>query len=211
MCCTNNNDEANHSVTPLNSMTQSINLSHLRAMTIEYSEHWGYPHVGRVLRLIKEIGTGMDYNENVILYATYLHDWGAFPRFAQAGVDHALRSMQIAESEILPYTCLTPDARQAVLDAIALHDYRDPRPAVPVEALLLREADMLEFLGVIGIVRDFSRRSNDLRAAYELVLSRRADIAGRLTLPRAQAIAEQRIASMDRMLELLKEESFECL
>lgn len=187
-----------------------INLSHLRALTIEYGEGWGYPHVCRVLRLVQEIGAGMIYDENVILYAAYLHDWGAFPRYRQASVDYALRSRQIAEKEILPNTNLSRSAQQAVLDAIDLHDYRDQRPAAG-EALLLREADMLDMLGVIGILREFGWGPNDLKACSERVLSRQACIVARLTLPRAQAIAAERLDRMERTLNQLKEESFDIL
>lgn len=185
-----------------------INISHLRDLTIEHGEGWGYPHVCRVLRLIDEIGTGLVYDKDVTLYATYLHDWGAFPRYRQPEVAHALRSMQVAELEILPFTNLSAEARQGVLDAISLHDYRDPRPAQAIESLLLREADMLEMLGVVGILREYACGPNDLRICYERVVARRVGIARRLSLPRAKVIAEARLASMDQMLALFEEESF---
>jgi len=188
-----------------------LNLSNLRDLTIEYGEGWGYPHVCRVLHLIEEIGAGMEFNQNVILYATYLHDWGAFPHFRESGVDHALRSMQVAEEEILPNTTLPEPDRQMVLDAIALHDYRDLRPATATESLLLREADMLEMLGVIGILREFAWGPNDLKVCYDRTLARRIGIAGRLTLPRAQALAEERLARMDRIFGELKQESYDTL
>lgn len=185
-----------------------ITISHLRDMTKEYGEGWGYAHVCRILQLIDEISKDLTFNQNITLYAAYLHDWGAFPHFAQAGVDHTLRSMQIAEKEILPHTHLSQDARQAVLDAIALHDYRDLRPAVAIETLMLREADMLDMLGVVGIAREFAWGPNDLRNCFERILSRRTAIAGRFTLPRAQSLAEKRLASMDQAIQQLTEESF---
>ena len=190
--------------------TPHFDLPHLRAMTIEYGEGWGYPHVCRVLRLVGEIAADTTCDENVVHYAAYLHDWGAFPRYRQAGVDHAIRSKQIAETEILPHTGLSASARQAVLEAIALHDYRDIRPAYN-EALVLREADMLDFLGVIGIAREFAWGPNNLRTCYERILARRSGIAGRLTLPKAKGIAAQRLASMEQTLRQLIEESFDIL
>jgi len=188
-----------------------IHIPQLRHLTIEYGQGWGYAHVCRVLHLIEAIGAGMAYNAEVTQYAAYLHDWGAFPRYRQPGVEHALRSMQVAEAEILPYTSFSETERQAVLDAILLHDYRNLQPTISVEALLLREADMLEMLGVIGILREFAWGPNDLKVCHERVLARRDGIAGRLTLPGAIAIAEQRLASMDQTLAQLKAESFESL
>jgi uncharacterized protein len=188
-----------------------LNLSNLRDLTIEYGEGWGYPHVCRVLHLIEEIGASLSYNQNIILYASYLHDWGAFPRFHESGVDHALRSMQVAEEEILPHTTLSEPDRQAILDAIALHDYRDLRPATATESLLLREADMLDMLGVIGILREFAWGPNNLKTCYERVLARRNGITGKLTLPRAQIIAAERLERMDRVFAELTRESFDTL
>jgi hypothetical protein len=43
--------------------------------------------------------------------------------------------------------------KDILLETIELHDYRDMRPTQSNEALLLREADMLEFLGLIGMAR----------------------------------------------------------
>jgi uncharacterized protein len=185
-----------------------INISHLRDLTIEYGEGWGYPHVCRILRLIEEIGSGLTYDRDVTLYAAYLHDWGAFPRYRQPAMAHALRSMQLAELEILPHTNLSETTRQGVLDAISLHDYRDPRPAKAIESLLLREADMLDMLGVVGILREFAYGPNDLRVCYERVLARRSVIAGRLSLPRAKVIAEERLVYMDQILARFDEETF---
>jgi HD superfamily phosphodiesterase len=191
-----------------NLQSPPIQISHIREQTIEYGEGWGYPHVCRVLRLIGEIGADLAYDADVTLYAAYLHDWGAFPRYRQPGVGHALRSMQVAESEILPYTNLSAEARQAVLEAIHLHDYRNLKPTTCVEALLLREADMLEMLGAIGILREFAWGPNNLKICYERVLARQAGIEDRLTLPRARTLAEQRLANMDHILAQLKIESF---
>ena len=187
-----------------------IELSHLETLTIEYGEGWGYPHVRRVLRLVAEIGYDTAQNESAILYAAYLHDWGAFPHYRQDGIDHAFRSKQIAEMEILPQTDLSASARQAVLNSIELHDYRDIRPAEG-EALVLREADMLDMLGVIGMVRVFAWGPNNLRTCYERVMSRYSAMAGRLTLPKAQRIAKKRLASMERALHQLIDESFDIL
>jgi uncharacterized protein len=185
-----------------------LTISHVRDLTIEYGEGWAYPHVCRLLKLIEAIGQGLAYDQQVLIYAVYLHDWGAFPRYRQAGVDHALRSVQVAEKEILPNTTLSGPARQAVLEAIALHDYRNPRPAEAPEARLLREADILDMLGVIGMLRECSWGPRDLKICLGRILTCRAAIEGRFTLPLAQEMAAERLAHMQTVLELLEAESF---
>ena len=113
----------------------------------------------------------------------------------------------MAEAEILPQTALSDAQRVLVLDAIELHDCRDPRPVATPEALLLREADFLDFLGVIGIAREFAWGPNDLPRCYERIVARRDALRGRFTLPKAQAIAEQRFATMQATLDLLVDEA----
>ena len=75
-------------------------------------------------------------------------------------------------------------------------------------ALLLREADWLDMLGVIGIARELAWGPNNLQKCYDRIVARRAGIQGRLTIPKAQELADLRIARMRNVLELLWEESF---
>jgi hypothetical protein len=65
---------------------------------------------------------------------------------------------------------------------------------------------MLEFLGMIGMAREFARGPKDVAACYRRILDRRAAIEGRFTLPRAQEIAEIRLARMAQCLDWLTEE-----
>ena len=185
-----------------------MDLEQIKQSTLELGQGWGFAHATRVLKLVDLIGTELEYDQVAIPYAVYLHDWGAFPKYAMPGIDHALRSRQIAETEILPNTGLSAPARARVAEAIELHDYRDKRPHTSIECLLLREADWLDMLGVIGIARELAWGPNDLQKCYDRILARRAGIQGRLTIPKARELAEQRIARMSNMLELLQEESF---
>jgi len=188
-----------------------MDLEQIKQLTRELGQGWGHAHAARVEALIGLIGEGLDYDREALAYAAYLHDWGAYPRYAQPGVDHALRSCQVAESEILPATGLSAAAQALAAEAIALHDYRDQRPHTSVESLLLREADWLDMLGVIGALRAFASGPNDLPTCRDLALKRCAAIQGRLTLPRARALAEPRLARMARLWEELEEESLGAL
>jgi HD superfamily phosphodiesterase len=136
-----------------------------------------------------------------------MHDWGAFPSYAQKGVEHAVRSRQVVEAEILPRLDLRIGQQAILLETIELHDYRDMRTPKSNEALLLREADMLEFLGAIGLAREFARGPKNVETCYKRVLSRRDGIQGRFTIPRAQEIAQVRFERMNVFLKNLEEES----
>jgi len=184
-----------------------MNLKDLEQWTADYGEGWALSHVQRILKLVGRIDGGIQYDHEALAYAVYLHDWGAFAHFRRAGVDHGLRSRQVAEQEILPHTALTPAQKTIVLDAVEYHDYRCVLPVWSQEAVLLREADFLDFLGTIGIVREFSWSANQLRSAYERLLTRRAALRERFSIPAAQQIAAQRLERMEKVMEWLNEES----
>jgi uncharacterized protein len=136
------------------------------------------------------------------------HDWGAFPKHIQKSVEHAVRSRRVVESAILPHLDLTAERAISLPEAIELHDYRDVRPTRSIEALLLREADMLEFLGMIGMAREFARGPKNVETCYKRIISRRYGIQGRFNLPRAQELVQVRLEQMERFLQWLLEESF---
>lgn len=186
----------------------TLTISEVEKLTMEYGANWAVAHVQRLLRLIDQIGVGMDYNHQAITWAAYLHDWGAFPRFSQPGCEHALRSKQVAETEILPRVDLPAEVKAKIIEAIELHDYRDQRPVKTNEALLLREADFLDFLGAIGIAREFAKGPKDLQKSYNQILKRRELIKDRFTLPQARLIAEKRLTRMEEFFEALLDESF---
>lgn len=186
-----------------------LTIADLAEMTRADSDPWRLSHVYRLLKLIPLIGEGVAYDETIITIATYLHDWGGYPRYQQPGVEHALRSRQVAETMILPRMELGETAVTIILETIEYHDYRDFRPVTSTEALLLREADFLDFLGIIGLVREVGRGPKELTSAIKTVLARREKIQDRFTLPVARQMAAVRLARLEKCLEWLQEESFD--
>jgi len=184
-----------------------LTLDEILQMTLQVGENWAVAHAKRLIGLIKQIGADIPYDSHIIELAAYMHDWGALPKYMQKDVEHAVRSRQVVEAEILPYLDLNSVQKAILLETIELHDYRDPRPTQSNEALLLREADMLEFLGAIGMARDFARGPRNVGLCYKRILSRRDDIQGRFTIPCAQKMAALRIEWMNSFLKELKEES----
>ncbi len=189
---------------------EAINLSldDIIRMTMQVGEEWAVAHARRLLELVKQISDGLPYDAQVMELAAYMHDWGAFPVYIQKDVEHAARSRQVVESDILPHLDLIPTQKENLLETIELHDYRDTRQPRSSEALLLREADMLEFLGMLGMAREFVRGPKNVEVCYKRILSRRYGIEGRFTLPRAREIAKVRLERMETCLGWLVEESF---
>jgi len=189
-------------------ITTQLTLDDIIQMTMQVGEDCAIAHAKRLIELVKQIAADMPYNSQIIELAAYMHDWGAFPKYIQKDVEHAIRSRHVVEAEILPQLDLSQLQKETLLEAIELHDYRDMRPTKSNEALLLREADMLEFLGMIGMAREFARGPRNVETCYKRILSRRKDIQGRFTLPRAQEIAMVKLERMEQSLAWLVEESF---
>jgi HD superfamily phosphodiesterase len=185
-----------------------LTLDDIIQMTLQVGEDWAVAHAERLLALIQQICEDGACDFQIMELAAYLHDWGAFPNYIQRNVEHAVRSRQVVEAEILPHLDLTAEQKVILLESIELHDYRDQRSPESREALLLREADMLEFLGMIGMAREFARGPKNIETCYKRILSRRYGIQGRFTLPRAREIAQVRLERMEQSLGWLLEESF---
>jgi len=185
----------------------AIDRDEIVRLTEEYGGAWAINHTRRLLQLVAILGEGLTYDADALWLAAYLHDWGGYPPWAQPGVDHALRSTQVAEA-FLAERGLPEAGRSLVLECIALH--HAPGSDRSVEAALLRDADALDFLGVVGILRDFSKNPRDLRKAYAETMKRRAKLPGMLIIPRAQAIASERVREMDEFLACFEAETFGC-
>ena len=186
---------------------KQINRDEITQLTEQYGGVWGIQHVRRLLHLISLIDEGQEYNTDAVWVATHLHDWGAFSAWKQDGVDHAVRSTEVAR-DFLSERGYPQDFIELVLECIATHHTCGPNRNI--EAVLLSDADGLDFLGVVGVLRDFSKNPRNLRAAYQKVLSRRAKVPAQLCLDKTKQIAEVRLRQMDELLEWFLADSFDC-
>jgi uncharacterized protein len=184
-----------------------INRDELVHLTEEYGRPWGINHTRRLLQLIANIGEGQTYNADALWVAVHLHDWGGYGKWAQAGVDHALRSRQVAET-FLAERDYPSDEAKLILDCIEFHHADNSARCLEVQ--LLGDADALDFLGVVGVLRDFSKNAKDLRQAYDISRRRRAKLPGLLCLARSKEIAVQRLADMDELFAKFEADSFGC-
>jgi uncharacterized protein len=184
-----------------------IDRSEIERLTEEYGGQWGINHTRRLLQLISIIGQGQAYDAEAVWLAAHLHDWGAYSRWAQKDTDHALRSRQVAETFLTEHGC-EPAQKELVLECIGLHHMGGANRSL--ESILLRDADVLDFLGVVGVLRDFSKNSRDLRGAFEVVKKRRDKLPGQLSLDKAKEMAAVRVKQMDEMLARFEVDSFGC-
>jgi len=184
-----------------------IDRDEIVRLTEEYGGEWGINHTRRLLHLMDIIGEGKIYNTEAVWIAAHLHDWGAYTRWAQKDVEHALRSRQVTETFLTERDC-PQELKALVLECIELHHTGGSERSL--ESILLRDADALDFLGTVGILRDFSKNPRDLRKAYSVTRQRREKLPGLLALPKAQQIAAGRVKEMDEFLALFESETFGC-
>lgn len=119
----------------------------------------GVKHCFRVYHLAKELSSGLILDDEVLYTAAMLHDLGKYPIYALKNIDHALRSKGVA-SNILQQMNFSPNKLPIVLDAIENHMYYS-EPGRSDEAVYLRDSDMLDNFGNIGLMRLFSLVGHD--------------------------------------------------
>lgn len=181
-----------------------IDRDELVRLTEEYGGIWGISHVRRLLRMVAIIGEGQQYDENAVWVAAHLHDWGAYPAWAQNSVDHVVRSEEVAQS-FMEEKGYPEDFRALVLECIHYHHLCGPNRSI--ESVLLSDADILDFLGVVGVMRDFSKNFKDMRKAFDSVKKRRAKLPGMLCLEKSKELAAVRLQQMDEVLERFEQDS----
>ena len=125
-----------------------------------------FGHQPRLYLLAVKIGTGMDFDDDVVYAAAWLHDLGVFighrpddPALLRAW-DHVVYTTSKAPG-LLTSMGFPSGKIPAVLDVIRTHQPHDDPQAV--EGVLVRDADILEQLGAIGILRTASKLGSDDR------------------------------------------------
>jgi uncharacterized protein len=183
----------------------NIDRNEIVRLTEEYGGQWGINHTRRLLHLVSMIGEGQQYDSEAVWLAAHLHDWGGYPKWAQKDVDHALRSAEVSETFLTEIGC--PDNLiRLVLECIKLHHSGGLNRSI--ESILLSDADALDFLGVVGVLRDFSKNPKDLRKAYEITKKRREKLPGLIALDKSKEIAGERYRQMDELLARFEQDSW---
>lgn len=174
-----------------------------------------FGHQPRLYQLTRAIGEGLVYDDDVVYAAAWLHDLGVFyghrPEAPELLVrwDNVAYALERAPALLAGFGF--PETKVAgVLECIRTH-----QPAfepMTLEATLLRDADILEQLGAIGILRTVCKIGRDTRfstftAAAEALAGALAELPGKLRLPRARTLAEARVRLHAGFLEGLREEA----
>lgn len=180
------------------------------AQAHEHFQHpsWGWRHSERdyLFGMTVAQAEGLTVDPDVMFAAAFLHDWGGIEPFAVTGVDHAVRSVQLAEP-FLTEAGFPMEKFPAVRAAILGHMY-DKEPEGP-EAVALHDADALDFLGALGAARLLAATGD--RPDYDQALGRierfAVDIPPRLKTAAARLMAEPRVAAMTEFVATVRSET----
>jgi uncharacterized protein len=160
-----------------------------------------YSHQPRLYHLATQLAVGLDYDDDILYAAAWLHDLGVFigHRPEEAAALSRWDNVAYALEKIPPLLREFgfPEAKIAGV-LLAVRDHQAEKEPTTPEATLLRDADILEQLGAVGILRTVSKVGRDTRfrtfADALAVLQRNlANLPGQLRLPAAHKYAEERI------------------
>jgi uncharacterized protein len=174
-----------------------------------------FGHQPRLYRLCGLIGAGLEYDDDVVFAAAWLHDIGVFAGHrpedpvALACWDNTAYAMKLAP-ELLGRFGFPVDKIAAVVEAIRTH--QPSGEPLSMEGLILHDADILEQLGAIGILRTVCKVGRDTRFhsftdAVEALRKALTTLLGLLRLDSARRLAQAKIAALRNFLEAVDSEA----
>jgi uncharacterized protein len=129
-----------------------LTLNSARAWYPDYDAVHGFDHIKRVYALCERIGPHENADMEILRAAALLHDAsGSHPGDGKRA-DHHIRSAAFAGS-ILAEEGWDVASIEAVKHCILTHRFRKNDPPTTIEAKVLFDADKLDVIGAIGVVR----------------------------------------------------------
>ena len=173
---------------------------------------WGWQHSERNHRIALELaqGDGLRVDTDVLFAAAFLHDMAAFMPCADANLEHGECAARQSGS-ILRAAGFPMEKFPAVAAAERGHMYYSDPGSNP-EAIVLHDADSLDFLGDVGAARMLSLTGEKAESFARAVKSLRTfvhDIPPRLITKTAQRMGALRAAELERFLDALQTQTFD--
>ncbi len=174
-----------------------------------------YGHQPRLYALTELIGQGNPYDDDTVFAACWLHDLGVFTGHrpeepeALARWDNTAYAMEKTPG-ILRGLGFPEEKIAAVLEAIRTHQPQAEPGSL--EATIVRDADILEQLGAVGIFRTVCKVGRDMRFLTFTDAVRSLERAvetlpGLIRLDRTRELAAPRIAAMRAFLDAAASEA----
>jgi|SRR5579862_2897157 len=167
-----------------------------------------FSHQARLFELARSLAGPQAFDEDVLFAAAWMHDLGVFIGHRPEDPNALARWDNVAYAlektpAILTELSFPREKISAVLEVMRTHlPSSDP---VSFEGVLLRDADILEQLGSVGILRTVSKVGRDTRfitfADAIRVLEKNArELPKMLKLPAAKEAAKERVRVLEEFL-----------
>jgi len=173
---------------------------------------WGWQHSERNYQIAMRLaqGDGLTVDTDVLFAAAFLHDMAAFMPCADTHMEHGDCAAQ-QSGAILRDAGFPMEKLPAVQAAERGHMYYS-NPGSQPEAIVLHDADSLDFLGTIGAARMIALTGENGASVSKAVASLHKflhDIPPRLITRTAKQLGAQRAAELQALLDQLQAESFD--
>ena len=126
-----------------------------------------FDHIMRVYKNAQQIIKKEKVNEKLVLSAVLLHDIVSFPKSDKRSKNSSIESAKKAKTILKKYD-FTLDEITIVCDAISEHSFSQKKIPKTIEGKILQDADRLDALGAIGIIRVFATGGSLRRPFYNL-------------------------------------------
>lgn len=170
---------------------------------------WGWSHSERNYALAMELAAkeGLTVDPDILFAAAFTHDVGAIGKYQKDGVDHAVRSVELATPLLLEAGF--PERKLTMVHEVILGHMHDKEPGRSNEAVLLHDADTLDFLGTIGVARRLSVTGDatDYVGGLARIREFSERLPTRLITASAKRMAPSRVAEMRQFLDQLSAET----
>lgn len=187
-------------------------IAYIRAEALPVDK---YGHQPRLYALATTVGEGMDYDDDIVFAAAWMHDLGVF-------LGHRPNDpQQLAQWNHVPYTIahtsellaswgFPHQKLSAVTNAIRTHQPQDDPSSI--EAIILRDADILEQLGAVGAFRAIAKVGRDTRyptfSSIVPVLRKAVEtLPQKLRLASSRALAEPRVQFLVTLIHAVDSEA----
>lgn len=174
-----------------------------------------FSHQPRLYRLATRLAEGKPFDDDVLFAAAWLHDLGVFIGHRPEEPAELVRWDHVAYAARQAPALLRRFGfpEQKIAPAIqAMNEHLPSATPTSFEAVLLRDADILEQLGAIGALRTISKISRDtrfIRFADALAALRRnvEQLPAKLQLDATRRLAEPRLRILRAFLDAAEAEA----
>jgi len=163
-----------------------------------------FGHQPRLYALTQRIGQGLTYDDDIVFAAVYLHDLGVFtghrPEEPELLAKWDNTAYAVAKTPEILRGIGFPEAKIAAVQATIVTHQPHCTPE-SIEATILRDADILEQLGAVAVLRTVCKVGRDTRfhTFTDASVSLRKALESlplQIVLPSTRELAEPRVASL---------------